>query len=135
MNKVLTFMVGDLFHTGHLNLLERASKLGKVIVGVPSSWQIEEYTKKKPVIISLEDRLRIISACKFVDYTFGYATDEDMIHSIDYIKPDIFFRGDDWKDFPAIHKLKRMGCKIVFFPYTKGISSTEIKEKICTKQC
>lgn len=120
-------MVGDMFHRGHLNLLERASKLGEVIVGVPTNWQIEEYTKKVPLGIPFEDRLRIVSACKFVSWAFGYATDKDMTDSIQYIKPDLYVRGDDWKDFPGKKELVKQRIKIKYLPYTTGISSTKLR--------
>ena len=127
-------MVADLFHVGHLTLLERMSKMGDVVVGIPCNWPIKEYTKKIDPIISFEDRLRIVSACKFVDFAFGYANQEDLEKSIEYIKPDLYVRGDDWRDFPGHEKIKKMKIPIKFLPYTMGVSSSGIKAK-CSIQC
>jgi len=121
-------MVGDLLHVGHLNLLERASKLGDLIVGIPTSWTIQEHIKGHPTVISAEDRLRIIQALKFVDFAFVY-TDSDALNKyIRLLKPDIICRGDDNKNFVGKDVAEELGIEIVYFPYTKEISSTRIRE-------
>lgn len=131
MKKVLTFAVCDMFHSGHLNMLERAKNLGDyLIVGIPTSWTIKEHIKGREPIISAEDRLRIVQAIKYVDFAFIYADTPALEESVRIIKPDIFCRGDDKKDFYGREVVEEVGAKIVFLPYTKGISSTEIKEKI-----
>ncbi|MCK9463339.1 MAG: adenylyltransferase/cytidyltransferase family protein [Proteobacteria bacterium] len=126
--KVITFMVGDLLHVGHLNLLERASKLGDLIVGIPTSWTIQEHIKGHPTVISAEDRLRIIQALKFVDFAFVYTDSDALNKSIRLLKPDIICRGDDNKNFVGKDVAEELGIEIVYFPYTKEISSTRIRE-------
>lgn len=132
--KVLTSMVGDLFHVGHLNLLEKASKLGNLIVCIPTSEGAFQAKGRKPVI-SFEDRLRIVNSLKFVTTTIGFYNNEHLDKIIELIRPDLFVRGDDWPDFPGRTKLSELNIPIEFLPYTKGISSTLIKEKICSEQC
>jgi glycerol-3-phosphate cytidylyltransferase len=121
-------MVGDLFHIGHLNLLERASKLGDLIVGIPTSWTIGEHIKGHPTVISAEDRLRIIQALKFVDFAFVYTDSDALNKSIRLLKPDIICRGDDNKNFVGKYVAEELGIEIVYFPYTVEISSTKIRE-------
>lgn len=128
----LTFMTADLFHTGHLTLLERAKQYcDEIYVGIPSSYTISEHIKGKEPTISSEDRLRIVNSCRYVDFSFVYVDNESINKAINIIKPNIIFRGDDWKDFPGSKEAKKLKIKLLYFPYTKGISSTEIKDKIC----
>lgn len=128
----LTFMTADLFHVGHLNLLERASNYcDEIYVGIPSSYTIKEHIKGKEPIISSEDRLRIVNSCKYVNFSFVYVDNKSIDKAINIIKPNIIFRGDDWHDFPGSKEAKKLKIKIIYLPYTKNVSSTEIKRKIC----
>ncbi len=132
MKKVLTFMVGDIFHIGHLNILEKAKSLGDyLIVGIPTSWTIKEHIKNKTPIFSAEERLRIIQALAIVNFAFIYTDSDALKESIYLINPDIVCRGDDNKDFVGKQAAEICGAEIVFFPYTKGISTTKIGEKLC----
>ena len=131
MIKVLTFMVGDIFHIGHLNFLDKASKLGDyLIVGVPSSWTIKEHIKNKEPLFNAEERLRIVQAIKYVDFAFVYTDNNALNESIKLLKPNIVCRGDDNKKFIGRKMSEKMGAKIVFFPYTKGISTTKLKKRL-----
>ena len=129
--KVLSSMVADLIHEGHLNLLERASGYGDLIVCVPTSEGAYRAKGKRP-IIDFEGRLRMVNALKCVSMTIGFVDNEHLDRIIEFIKPDVFIRGDDWQDFPGRKKLEDMGIKIILLPYTKSISSTLIKER-CLK--
>jgi glycerol-3-phosphate cytidylyltransferase len=132
MIKIFTAMCADLFHVGHLNLLKRAKSLGDVlIVGIPSDYAIEVEPKKTiKNVMDSENRLRIVQAVKEVDFAFVYAENCDLARSIEIIHPDIICRADDWHDFPGKDRAVELGIKIEYLPYTKGISSTDIKEKI-----
>ncbi len=132
MKKVLTFMVGDLFHVGHLNLLQKAKKLGDyLIVGIPTSWTIQEHIKNKTPVFTAEERLRIIQAIGIVDFAFIYTDSEALNKSIMLLNPDIVCRGDDNKDFVGREISEEIGAEIIYFPYTKGISSSIIGDKLC----
>ena len=132
----MTLMCADLFHVGHLNLLERAKNLGDVlIVGIPTNWTIKEHTKGTDMVISAEDRLRIVQACRYVDFAYIYADVSSANKSIELLRPDLYVRGDDWIDFPCKEKIEELKIPIKYLPYTKGISTTDIKEKICSLQC
>lgn len=127
---VLTFGIFDTFHIGHLNILEKAKKEGDIlVVGVGSDYSVLiEPRKKLKTWYSFEDRLRIVSKNKDVDWTFGYGTYYDLEKAIEVLKPDLYIRGDDWvEDFPGKNVLDKLNIPIKLLSYTKGISSTEIK--------
>jgi cytidyltransferase-like protein len=133
MSKVMTLMCADMFHLGHLNLIERAKMLGDVlIVGIPTNWTIKEHTKGNDMVMSAEERLRIVQACRYVDFAFVYADVESAEKSIELLKPDLYVRGDDWQDFPCKAKIEELKIPIKFLPYTKDVSST--KRRKCIKQ-
>lgn len=131
MKKVLTFMVGDIFHIGHLNMLEKAKALGDyLMVGIPTDWTINEHIKNETPIFTSEQRLRIIQALKVVDFAFIYTDSKALLKSIVLLKPDIVCRGDDNKNFVGRDVAEKIGAKIVFFQYTKGISSGKLRRII-----
>lgn len=127
--KVYIGGVFDLFHIGHLNILERASKLGDVYVGVLTDEAASRY-KPKP-IIPLDERLAIIKAIKYVTHAFPqHDTDPTLHGEIQAIEPDILLHGDDWNKVGGQLYMRLRGKETIFLPYTKGISSTDIKQRI-----
>lgn len=123
--------VYDLFHIGHLNLLKNAKGLcDKLIVGVSTDELVMEYKNKKPVI-PFEERIEIIRNIKYVDAAVPQET-RDKFSSWEKLKFDIMFVGDDWYNSPKWKELEQqfnsVGVRIVFFPYTKGTSSTLINQ-------
>jgi glycerol-3-phosphate cytidylyltransferase len=129
LKKILTLMVADLFHLGHINLLQRANKLGEVYVGVPTS-AIAGITKKKKIVMSFEERLHLVVGCRYVHFAFGYASDADIDKLLDVAKFDLYVRGDDWIDFPCKKTIEKHNIPIKYLPYTKGISSTELRKRV-----
>ena len=130
---VYTTGVFDLIHPGHLNLLRRARALGdKLIVGVQEDDSIEKQKGKKP-IMTCEQRIAMLEALPFVDVVFPYI-DLDQRRMLSLLKPDIMVQGGDWLKSGdrgiIIQYLKDNNIKLVQFPYTKDISSTEIKERV-----
>ena len=124
--------VYDLFHVGHLNLLKNARGLcDKLIVGVTSD-ELVSYKNKKAVIPHSE-RMEIVRNIKFVDAVVPQ-NDMDKIKMWERLKFDIMFVGDDWFDTPKWKELdskfKSLGVKIIYFPYTKGVSSTLINSTL-----
>ena len=124
--------VYDLFHVGHLNLLKNAKGLcDKLIVGVTSD-ELVSYKNKKAVI-SHNERMEIVRNIKFVDAVVPQ-NDMDKFKMWERLKFDVMFVGDDWfetdkwKDLDE--KFKSVGVKIIYFPYTKGVSSTLINETL-----
>ena len=129
--------VFDLFHTGHLNVLRRCKSLcDKLIVGVTTDELLWEYKNKKAVI-PFNERCEIVESIKYVD-TIVPQKDMNKIESYNKLKFDIMFVGDDWyntekwKEFEE--ELKTFQVKVVYFPYTKGTSSTIINEILRNKR-
>ena len=123
--------VYDLFHIGHLNLLKNAKGLcDKLIVGVSSDELVYIYKKKKPVI-PFEERIEIVRNIKFVDTAVVQNT-IDKFDAWEKLRYNILFVGDDWYNTPKWKKLEskfsQVNVKIIYFPYTKGTSSTLINK-------
>ncbi len=118
--------VYDLFHIGHLNLLKNAKGLcDKLIVGV-SVDKLVEY-KNKHAVIPFEERIEIVRNIKYVDA----AIPQEELNKFkvwEKLHFDILFVGDDWYNSPSWQemeeKFKTVGVRVVYFPYTKGTSST-----------
>ena len=126
--------VFDLFHIGHLNLLKNAKGMcDKLIVGVTTD-ELVKYKGKRP-IIPFEDRIEIVRNIKFVDAVVAQ-TDMDKLTMCKKLKAKILFVGDDWygseKWVNYEDNFSKDGIKIVYFPYTKGVSSTKITKVLKT---
>ena len=132
--KVYVGMVADIIHKGHINLLNEASKYGKVIVGLLTDEAIESY-KRKPVI-NYENRYIVISNLKMVDEVIKQES-KYWSDNIIKINPDYVIHGDDWKSGnmnsiknDVIKTLSEIGGELIEVPYTKGISTTDIIGRI-----
>jgi cytidyltransferase-like protein len=122
--------VWDLFHEGHLAILERAKALGtKLIVGVLTDKAASDY-KSQP-IIPFEARRRIVEALKCVDKTI-MQNDRNSTADLEAagIQPHYLVHGDDWDQCPGEAYVRKHGGKLVYLPYTQGISTTEIRQRI-----
>lgn len=122
--------VFDMFHVGHLNILKQAKKhCDYLIVAVSPDELVFSYKGKKP-IMSLEDRMAIIEAIKYVDKVV-IQHDRDKIKAYHNYKFDVMFVGDDWKGNPLFEEvekeLSKHGSKIQFFSYTNKVSSTKLR--------
>jgi len=123
----------DLFHIGHLNLLRRAKQYcDYLIVGVhpPGSSH-----KNKPTFIPLEERMEILRAIKYVDEVVVTLDEDDDMYEL--IPFDFLFVGSDYKGTERFNryeaKLCPQGVQIIYFPYTQGTSSTQLREAISKK--
>ncbi len=124
--------VYDLFHIGHLNLLRNAKSMcGKLVVGVTTD-ELVSYKNKKSVIPHNE-RMEIVRAIEYVDAVVPQE-DMDKFEMWKKLKFDVMFVGDDWFASPKWEELEKqfdeVGVRIVFFPYTKGTSSTLLNETL-----
>jgi len=131
---IIGFTTGvyDLFHIGHLNLLRNAKGMcDKLIVGVTTD-ELVAYKNKKAVIPYTE-RVEIVRSIKYVD---SVIPQENMnkFEMWEKLKFDVMFVGDDWFSTPKWEEIemrfKEVGVRIVYFPYTKGISSTMLNETL-----
>ena len=124
--------VFDLFHIGHLTLLKNAKALcDKLIVGVT----VDELVlyKGKHAMIPFSDRAEIVRSIKYVDAVVPQY-DMDKLAACKKLGATVLFVGDDWYGTEKWKKYEeefnKEGIKIVYFPYTKGISSTKITEAL-----
>ena len=133
--KIVGYTTGvfDMFHIGHLNILKRAKeKCDYLIVGVSTDELCESYKHKK-TIIPFEERKAIIESIRYVDQVVPQLN-RDKFAAWEKYHFDVMFVGDDWKNSPLFNELEQkfasVGVKIVFFPYTKGTSSTLLRDKL-----
>lgn len=125
--------VYDMFHVGHLNILKKAKEQCEyLIVGVSTDELVENYKGKTPMI-PYEQRKEIIEAIKYVDKVIPQTT-MDKFEAWKHEKFDVIFHGDDWKNSKTYNeieeRLKKVGVDFIYFPYTKGTSSTMLRKKI-----
>ena len=123
----------DLFHVGHLNLLKRAkAQCDYLIVGVHDSgaW------KGKETFISLEERKAIVGACRYVDKVVDSCREDSQAWELWHY--DRLFVGSDYKGTERFRKYEEYfadkGVEIVYFPYTQGTSSTQLRSRIKDEQ-
>ena len=120
--------VFDLFHIGHLNLLKNAKGMcDRLVVGVTVDDLV--LYKGKRAFIPFEERIEIVRSCKYVDAAIPQY-DMDKLSACKKLGASVLFVGDDWygtdkwRDYEA--SFAKEGIQIVYFPYTKGVSSTKI---------
>lgn len=126
-------MCADLIHHGHINIIKRAKRRGgKVIVGLLTDKAIASY-KEKP-LLNYKQRKEIVKNIKGVDRVIAQRT-LDYTPNIRRVKPDFVIHGDDWKTGPQkevrekiIELMKVRKGKLIEIKYTKGISSTKLKQ-------
>ena len=127
-------MSADILHPGHLNIIREASKLGVLTVGILTDKAIASY--KRLPYLDFNQRRLIVENIKGVDKVI--AQDElDYVANLLNEKPDFVVHGDDWKEGVqketrqrVVDTLDKWGGKVIDLPYTNGISSTQLNEKI-----
>ncbi len=125
--------VYDLFHIGHLNLLKNAKGMcDKLVVGVTVD-ELVAY-KGKRAVIPYEDRAEIVRSIEYVDAVVPQY-DMDKIAACKKLGATLLFVGDDWYGSDKWREYERefsaCGGEIIYFPYTRGISSTQISKILC----
>ncbi|WP_025822542.1 adenylyltransferase/cytidyltransferase family protein [Shewanella marina] len=124
--------VYDLFHVGHVNILRNAKSMcDKLIVGVTVD-ELVLYKGKQP-IIPFYERIEVVRACKYVDVAIPQ-NNMDKAAAAQKNQADYLFVGDDWYNTDKWQEheknLALIGCKVIYFPYTQGTSSTLINETL-----
>lgn len=132
MSRIVGYVPGawDMFHVGHLNIIRHArERCDWLIVGVVTDDSVVRVKGHEP-LIPLAGRLAAVTDVDFVDQVVvDDSTDKiQMWHRLHF---DVVFKGDDWKGTPKGDRLEtsmhQVGARVVYFPYTKGISSSAIR--------
>ena len=123
---IITYGTFDMFHIGHLKLLERLSKMaGRVIVAVSTDAFNEQ--KGKKVLIPYEQRAAIVQAIEYVDLVIAEEHWEQKSADIEKYNVDIFAMGDDWQGkFDFLQPL----CEVVYLDRTQDVSTTSLKKSL-----
>jgi glycerol-3-phosphate cytidylyltransferase len=120
---VLTYGTFDMFHVGHLRLLNRLKNLGDKLIVAVSSDEFNEIKGKK-TLIPYDQRALIVEHIKCVDMVIPEHNWEQKVSDIKKYDVDIFAMGNDWEgkfDFLKEH------CEVVYLPRTENISTTQLK--------
>ena len=127
-------MSADMIHPGHLNIIHEAMKLGEVTVGVLTDAAIASY--KRLPYLTYEQRAEIVSNIKGVERVVPQTT-LDYVPNLRQLKPDYVVHGDDWKEGVQkqtrqriIEAMAEWGGQVVDIPYTQGISSTAMNQRL-----
>ena len=124
MALVLTYGTFDLFHYGHIRLLQRARALGSRL-GVGLSTDEFNALKNKKALMPYEERESLLMTCRFVDFVFPERNWEQKADDIVAYKAGVLVMGDDWKGkFDQFSNL----CRVVYLDRTPLISSTMLRE-------
>ena len=131
VRRVYVDMVADMFHPGHVAFFKKAREFGDyLIVGLLSDEVCADY--KRVPIMTLEERVAAVSACKYVDEVIAGAplcvTDE----LLDQNEIDVVIHGDD---YTAEQVEKYYGAAVLrgiyrTVPYTHGISTSDLIRRI-----
>ncbi|MAH49323.1 hypothetical protein CMI37_26085 [Candidatus Pacearchaeota archaeon] len=128
--------VYDLFHIGHANLLRNAKSMCDHLIVAVSTDELVRY-KYKTSVIPYDQRVEVVKSCKYVD-TVIPQENMDKFEAWKKLKFDVMFVGDDWYGTEKWQKIedqfKAVGVKVIYFPYTKDISSTRINEILDEKR-
>lgn len=124
--------VYDLFHVGHVNILRNAKAMcDKLVVGVTVD-ELVAY-KGKQSVIPYHERIEVVRSCKYVDVAIPQ-NNMDKAAAAKKNHASYLFVGDDWYETEKWeeheNELAKVGCKVIYFPYTQGTSSTLINETL-----
>jgi len=127
MKKIITFGTFDVFHIGHVSILERAKSYGDYLIVGVSSDDLNFSKKGRKPIYSEKDRKKIINSLTCVDEVFTETSLELKKQYINDFNADILIMGDDWKGKFDNHKDQ---CEVIYLPRTPSISTKEIIEVV-----
>ena len=123
----------DLFHIGHLNLLRHAKDHCDYLVAGVVSDEMLRANKGITPVISLAERLEIVSSITYVDHAHAEVL-PDKLDTWRELRFDVFFKGDDWRGTAKGERLERefaaVGVEVVYFPYTVSTSSTQLRRAL-----
>ena len=127
MKKIITFGTFDVFHAGHVKILQRAKSLGDYLVVGVSSDALNFAKKGRNPVYSEQDRMTSVAALACVDEVFVEESLELKGEYIANYQADVLVMGDDWAGkFDHFSEL----CEVTYFTRTPSVSTTEIIEVV-----
>ncbi len=130
MKRVITYGTFDMLHYGHINLLRRAKEHGDYLVVVLSTDEFNWNSKHKKCYFTYEQRKMVLESIRYVDLVIPENNWEQKVSDVQDYKIDTFVMGSDWEgkfDFLKDY------CEVVYLPRTEGISTTQIKSDLNSK--
>lgn len=128
-----------MFHSGHVAFLRKCAQVGFVTVSLNTDEFIKNYKGNAPVM-SYAEREAVLLACRYVDAVVPNVGGADSTAAIELSQPDIIIIGSDWarRDYYSQMGftqdwLDERGIGLAYIPYTKGISTTELKKRIAER--
>ena len=114
----------DVTHVGHIKLLEQASRLGTVRVGLDTDERIKEKKGPNRPVNNLDDRIKFMQSIKYVDSVVSFGSNEELENCIKEWDADLMVIGNDYKYHEIIgaHLVE----KIIFFDKIENKSTTKI---------
>jgi len=129
----------DTPHAGHFQFLEKCATYGDVVLALNTDNFVKQFKGHYP-IMPFHERYTIFSACKYVKRIIANLSGADSKPTIVSVKPDYIIIGDDWlkKDYYkqmgfTKEWLEEQNIKLIYVPYTPYVSSTIIKQRICSQ--
>lgn len=123
MKTIITYGTFDLFHVGHVRLLQRLRSLGDRLVVACSTDEFNSVKGKKTIIPYLQ-RVEVLQSCRYVDKVIPESNWSQKRFDIIRENAIIFAIGDDWAGkFDDLSDI----CEVLYIPRTEGISSSDIK--------
>ena len=127
MKTVITFGTYDVFHVGHVNILQRAASLGDLLIVGVSTDALSFSKKGGYPVYTQNDRMKIVNSLRYVNLCFEEASLEKKRDYILYYKADMLVMGDDWKGkFDEFSDI----CEVVYLERTPSVSTTVLIEVI-----
>ena len=136
MKTGITFSTFDLFHAGHVKMLEEAkTKCDYLIVGLQLDPSIDRPEKNKPTQ-SIIERYIQLKACKFIDEIIPYITEEDLMDVLSSFKIDIRIIGEEYKekDFTGKEYCKKKGIEIYYNKREHRFSSSALRKQVTSSK-
>jgi len=124
--RIITYGTFDMFHIGHLKLLQRLSKMADEVIVAVSTDSFNE-VKNKKVLIPYDQRAEIVSSIKYVTKVIPEENWEQKSEDIKKYEIDIFAIGNDWE---GKFDFLREYCEVVYLERTRNISSTQLKKSL-----
>ena len=132
----ITFSAFDLFHAGHIKMLEEAkSKCDYLIIGLQLDPSIDRPEKNKPTQ-SIVERYVQVRACKYIDEIVPYVTEQDLIDILSSFKIDLRIIGEEYKNknFTGKEYCKKKGIKIYYNKREHRFSSSTLRKQVSTAE-